>query len=542
MKSSLWETRYAIEAFQNNAETYISQIQSEIRKDSFQFEPQKGVLKSKASGGKRGIVMAPVRNRIVERALLDSLQAMVPFVKEVIETPTSVGGVPDRSVPHGLALIRDAMKRAPFFVRSDISGFFDHIPRKDVIEKLSPHVSDERFLSLLERATLVTLANESSLGEDRKVFPTDSEGVAQGSPLSPLFGNILLSEFDKKFNGRDIVCIRFIDDFIIMGSSERNVRKAFQNALIYLDGLGLRCHDPFESSAPSQKAECGKVDDGFVFLGYDIRPGLLQPSRQARTALQESIDVAIDKGREAIEKVLLELDSLARRQRYVQTLDILDKIIRGWGESFSYSNARSTFDDIDAKVDRKLTTFRSWYRRKTENLDWRQKRRAGGVILLTDITVRSLDDLPYRISSVDGFRGGKGIIDISTDGSVVGAGPRAGRDKGAGGWAVVFHSDGRAFWGAAENVTNNEMELVAVVEALKRTPVGSRVRIRTDSQYVSRIAQGNAIVRSNSDLWRQFLHLRDERKVKVTWVQGHSGDAFNEQADRIASSAARKAR
>ena len=86
------------------------------------------------------------------------------------------------------------------FVRADISGFFDGIPRLDVIKILAQHVDDDRFLKVLEAATDVTLANENALGEDRKLFPTDEEGVAQGSPLSALFGNILLHEFDKQFN------------------------------------------------------------------------------------------------------------------------------------------------------------------------------------------------------------------------------------------------------------------------------------------------------------------------------------------------------
>ena len=57
--------------------------------------------------------------------------------------------------------------------------------------------------------------------------------------------------------------------------------------------------------------------------------------------------------------------------------------------------------------------------------------------------------------------------------------------------AIVFHADGTEVSGSAPNVTNNQMELTAVIEALMRTPPGSRVRIRTDSQYVYRAVQKN---------------------------------------------------
>jgi RNA-directed DNA polymerase len=535
VRSVLQETRDAVETFKHEAELNIGRIQKWLREGNFSFDPQKGILKRKASGGTRGIVMASVRNRIVERALLNSLQNNVPFVTNVINTPTSVGGVPDRSVPHGLFMIRDAMKEMPYFVRADISGFFDHIPREEVIEKLSPHVQDGRFMQVLNDATCVVLANEKALGEDRKVFPTDEEGVAQGSPLSPLFGNILLNDFDLKFNERGIVCVRFIDDFVLLGSNEVYVRKAFMSARDYLATLGLRCHDPFNAVTSRAKAHFGKVDDGFVFLGYDIQPGLFQPSKESRDAVKHTIEKHIRRGRKAINDVATARNSFKRRQRYTQTLDILDRVIRGWGEAFAYSNVAATFDDLDKQIDKKIEDFRSWYRRKTRTADWRMKRRTGGVCLLTDVEPKSLDSLPYRLAGGRKFRHTQGTIVISTDGSVIGTGVRAGKDKGPGGWGAVFHADGHELCGRTPEATNNEMELTAVVEALKQTPEGARIKVRTDSQYVHLAAKGDTMVRSNRALWDVFQQLREAREVTVVWIRGHAGDSQNERADRLAN-------
>jgi RNA-directed DNA polymerase len=155
------QTRLAIETFDRDESRNISKIQRLLRVDTFQFDPQKGVLKQKSSGGKRGIVLASVHNRVVERAWLDCLQNKSKFVGKVINQLTSVGGVPHRSVPHGLKLIKDAFSQGKrFYVRSDISGFFDHIPRASVIAKIAEDVDDERFLSTLTAATTVVLANE----------------------------------------------------------------------------------------------------------------------------------------------------------------------------------------------------------------------------------------------------------------------------------------------------------------------------------------------------------------------------------------------
>jgi RNA-directed DNA polymerase len=69
------ETRIAVEMFERDADRNLHKIQRRLRDRSFEFEPQIGVLKTKTSGGKRGIVMASVHNRVVERALLDHLQS-----------------------------------------------------------------------------------------------------------------------------------------------------------------------------------------------------------------------------------------------------------------------------------------------------------------------------------------------------------------------------------------------------------------------------------------------------------------------------------
>lgn len=543
IRSPLFETRSSIEEFERDAEQNISRLQASLRNHRFVFEDQTGILKQKKSGNKRGIVMAPVRNRIVERAWLDCLQQNVPFIQEVNNIPTSVGGVPDRSVPHGLALVQDAIRSGrKYFIRSDISGFFDHVPRRDVFRVLAAYVDDSSFLEILDKATTVTLGNERALGEDRAVFPTDEEGVAQGSPLSPLFGNILLHEFDKSFNARGLVCVRFIDDFIMFAKREADVRKTFNHARIMLGSLGLKCHDPYDSSTAPEKGQYGHVDRGFVFLGYDIRPGLIQPSRKARASLLEKIDNQIRVGKRSIYEVEKAENSFARRQRYIQALDVIDRVIRGWGDAFSYSNASSTISDLDECIDKKLKSFRSWYMRKTHAADWKQKRRTMGICLLQDVSPKSLDMLPFRFPKQKLFRATRDLVVVSTDGSVIGLTEDAGGGGGSGGWAAVFHSDLRTLCGHALSVTNNQMELTAVVEAIKATPAGSRVRVITDSKYVSRAVSEGGVVRSNIHLWQSLLKLINERRVEVRWLRGHSGDFFNEEADRRAKEQAEMAR
>jgi RNA-directed DNA polymerase len=543
LASPSFETRSQVAHFDQDVDRNIRRLQSQLHSGRFEFDPQKGVLKQKASGtGKRGIVMASVQNRIVERALLDCLQDRSHYVREALEVPTSIGGVPFRSVPHGLAEIKQAFEGGKlWFARSDITGFFDNIPRAAVLAEIGKHVDDVKFLTLLDQATSVVLGNELALGDDRRCFPTDEQGVAQGSPLSPLLGNILLLEFDGRLNGRGIICIRFIDDFLLLGDAEAKVAKAFDNARTCLTDLGLTCHDPYGTDSNHTKSARGHVSSGFDFLGYRIEPGLFQPCLKARTKILGAVDEHLRIGRRAINDCLREHDSLANRQRYVQTQDMIDRVLKGWGNAFSYGNSSATKADIDRQIGEKLATFRQWFTRRTRDLSEKQRRRAGGVCLLADIPAKSLAELPFRLSQErKRFRQSRATIAVSTDGSVLAGGKRRGRDKGPGGWAYVVHATEQSASGACPDVTNNHMELLAVLRALCSLPAQNSVIVRTDSRYVADTFNTFGTVRTNFDLWRELESIASSRPIKIEWIKGHAGDAHNELVDKLAHEAAKR--
>jgi len=71
------------------------------------------------------------------------------------------------------------------------------------------------------------------------------------------------------------------------------------------------------------------------------------------------------------------------------------------------------------------------------------------------------------------------MIKIYTDGSCLG-------NPGNGGWAAIILNDGEKteLKGSKKDTTNNQMELLAPIEALKKIPKGSKVQIFTDSKYV----------------------------------------------------------
>jgi retron-type reverse transcriptase len=230
------KTRQATKDFGADLPRQLRRIQERLRRAPYIFAPQIGATPQKAKGtGKRPLVIAPLEDRIVQRAILDVLQGSddLPRVREILLTPTSIGGIPGRGVGHAISLIDIAQKagNANFVGGSDISGFFTKINQASVVDFIREQTDDDEFIDLIRRALKVELANANEMEpEDLRLFPTDETGVAQGCPLSALAGNIALRDFDAALNGRNITCIRYIDDFIVLGRRKEYVCKAFVSA------------------------------------------------------------------------------------------------------------------------------------------------------------------------------------------------------------------------------------------------------------------------------------------------------------------------
>ena len=138
------------------------------------------------------------------------------------------------------------------------------------------------------------------------------------------------------------------------------------------------------------------------------------------------------------------------------------------------------------------------------------------------------------------------MIKIYTDGSCLG-------NPGNGGWAAIIIDDKKKIQikGSKKDTTNNQMELLAPIKALKKIPKGSNVQIFTDSKYVkSGITEWihnwkkngwktvNKQPVKNKELWTELDNLTNEFKIKWNWVKGHSSDVLNNEVDLIARGAA----
>ncbi len=118
-------------------------------------------------------------------------------------------------------------------------------------------------------------------------------------------------------------------------------------------------------------------------------------------------------------------------------------------------------------------------------------------------------------------------------------------NPGPGGWgAVLIWPDGREqelSGSAATATTNNRMEMTAAIEALKRLPPGSAVRLHSDSQLLINTMTRGWKRKANQDLWNELDRLVAQYPVEWVWVKGHANNPLNNRADALAVAGAQRA-
>ena len=139
-------TRAEIESFSAEAPRQIQRIAWQLQRQKYRFEPAHGVaMQKKNKKAKRPVVMAPIPNRIVQRALLDVIQS-IPAIKEKLLRGRNFGGIEGVGVPKAVEEAYIAARSSGYFIRTDIKAFFDNVPREKAIAKIAwLHLFDVLF-------------------------------------------------------------------------------------------------------------------------------------------------------------------------------------------------------------------------------------------------------------------------------------------------------------------------------------------------------------------------------------------------------------
>jgi RNA-directed DNA polymerase len=244
-----------------------------------------------------------------------------------------------------------------WIVDADLKDFFGSVDHAKLLTLIAQRVADSRVLRLIE-----AMLKAGSYGQGQ-LFPTE-RGTPQGSVVSPLLSNILLTPFDQEMRRRGFQLTRFADDWVITCHSKAEARAAIAAALWILKELGVELHP--------QKTRVVHVQHGFEFLGYKIKRGksLKLSSDKIRSAARSGALYAFPREK-SISRFMDQVRALTKRRVPLKTEELIERlnpILRGWGHYYKKAHVRKLFNRLNRWIVRRIWShrFKRW-----RNLGWR---------------------------------------------------------------------------------------------------------------------------------------------------------------------------
>lgn len=246
---------------------HLEQHSAEIRHDllggDYLWSPTKKISIEKPSGGRRTLRIPTVKDRFLLRVVMLSLTSVLDHRFSAC----SFGFRPGRDIFKAIEMAQNHVSQGGRSVaKIDLKKFFDQVPRDLVLQLLRPFTC-KRTLTLITAGL--------------RTHCPGKIGIGQGSPLSPLLGNLVLDLLDQNLEQRNVRFTRYADDATIFASSHASAVRNRARTIEFLEQkLGL----------PVNHAKSNEILDfrDAEILGFQINGDLnIVPSREAYKRLEK---------------------------------------------------------------------------------------------------------------------------------------------------------------------------------------------------------------------------------------------------------------
>lgn len=318
-----------------------------LQRRGYQPQPLRRIyIPKKQKGTFRPLSIPSIRCRAMQALHLLALEP----VMETEADKNAYGFRPKRSCADAIAqcfTVLAQKKSAPWVLEGDIRACFDRLSGKWLEDNI---LTDKVILSKWLTAGYM---------EEKALHPTFN-GVPQGGVISCAILVLALKGFEETVKSvtsqKDKVnVIAYADDFVITGATKDVLENKIMPVVVaFLKERGLELS--------IEKTKITHVDDGFDFLGFNIRKYkgklFIKPSK-------ENIKVFLDKTRTLIKsKATVKTEVLIRH---------LNSKIRGWANYYRHVVAKATFSYVDDCIFKALMR---WINRRhpEKNAQWRNKK------------------------------------------------------------------------------------------------------------------------------------------------------------------------
>jgi len=252
----------------------LQNLHRRVHSGAYRARPSRRAYIPKADGRQRPLGIAALEDKIVQRAVVEVLNA----IYEEDFLGFSYGFRPGRSPHHALDALTVGIeqKKVNWVLDADICDFFSRLDHVWIEKFVEHHIADKRVLRLIRKWLNAGVIEDGDWSET-------TEGSPQGASVSPLLANVYLHyvldrwarQWRRRYAHGDVVIVRFADDFVAGFEHEADAQQFLSDLRERFAKFGLELHPEktrlieFGRYAARNRAARGLgKPETFDFLGF----------------------------------------------------------------------------------------------------------------------------------------------------------------------------------------------------------------------------------------------------------------------------------